>query len=128
MNDADLTTKNNDFDTLGGRLSRARYAKSSSLAEVAMIAGVETRTLKSWETDRSAPRSNRLAMLAGILGTSPAWLLFGRGKSPMQEASPPSAESVKNELDDLKILHQHLGGQIESVEESVRQIEFESVK
>ena len=80
MNDADKTIENNDFDTLGGRLSRARDAQNSSLIQVAKMAGVETRTLKSWESDRSAPRSNRLAMLAGILGTTPTWLLFGRGK------------------------------------------------
>ncbi len=92
MNDADITIENNDFDTLGGRLSRARDAQNSSLIQVAKMAGVETRTLKSWESDRSAPRSNRLAMLAGILGTTPTWLLFGRGNSPLLVAPLPSAE------------------------------------
>ncbi len=127
MNDADITIKNNDFDTLGGRLSRARDAQNSSLIQVAKMAGVETRTLKSWESDRSAPRSNRLAMLAGILGTTPTWLLFGRGNSPLLAAQLPSAESVKLELDDLRAQHQNLGAQIENVEESLRQIELQNV-
>lgn len=78
----DMTVKTGDFDSLGGRLSRAREAQESSVSEVAELVGVEVKTLKAWESDRCAPRSNRLTMLAGILGTSPSWLLFGRGEAP----------------------------------------------
>lgn len=79
----DISVKTNDFDTLGGRLARARAVQESSLSEIAELVGVEKKTLEAWEHDRSVPRSNRLTMLAGILGTSPSWLLFGRGASPV---------------------------------------------
>ncbi len=68
MTVADLSVETNDFDTLGGRLSRARNAKNLSLAQVAELAGVEVKTFEAWECDRATPRSNRLTMLAGILG------------------------------------------------------------
>ena len=48
MTDADLLVKTDDFDTLGGRLSRAREAKDFSLQQLAKLVGVEGRTLKAW--------------------------------------------------------------------------------
>lgn len=69
-------------DTIGGRISRAREAGGYSLAQLARRLGVKTTTLKMWETDRSEPRSNRLAMLAAFLNVSPTWLLVGKGESP----------------------------------------------
>ena len=121
MTVADISVETNDFDTLGGRLSRARDAKNSSLVQVAELAGVEVKTLEAWECDRAAPRSNRLTMLAGILGTSPSWLLFGRGNSPTQESKPDKAESIEIQLNDLKFQLQKINTAIESVEQSVRQ-------
>ena len=87
MPSTDMTTKTGDFDTLGGRLSRARASQNSSLPDIAELVGVEEQTLEAWEHDRATPRSNRLTMLAGILGASPSWLLFGRGTSPISEAA-----------------------------------------
>lgn len=83
MATTDISMKTGDFDSLGGRLSRAREHHNVSLSEVAELVGVEDKTLQAWETDRCVPRSNRLTMLAGILGASPSWLLFGRGASPL---------------------------------------------
>lgn len=120
MNVADLSVENNDFDTLGGRLSRARDAKNSSLDEVAELAGVEDKTLEEWECDRAAPRSNRLTMLAGILGVSPSWLLFGRGTSPKEDLIPANVNSIELELDHLKSQHQEMSVAIENIEETLR--------
>jgi len=77
MPSTDMTTKTGDFDTL----------QNSSVSEIAELVGVEVETLEAWEHDRATPRSNRLTMLAGILGASPSWLLFGRGASPAFEAT-----------------------------------------
>ncbi len=87
MPSTDMTTKTGDFDTLGGRLSRARAFQNASLSDIAELVGVEEQTLEAWEHDRATPRSNRLTMLAGVLGASPSWLLFGRGASPTSKAA-----------------------------------------
>ena len=50
---------------------------SSSLA--AKLSGVQSKTLKNWELDRSEPRSNRLVNLAGVLGVTASYLLDGTG-------------------------------------------------
>lgn len=71
-----------DNDTLGGRISLARDAVALSVEESAAVIGVEQTTWINWENDRSAPRSNRLDMLAGILRVSPCWLLSGQGHGP----------------------------------------------
>jgi transcriptional regulator with XRE-family HTH domain len=118
---ADISVETNDYDTLGGRLSRARDAKNSSLAQIAKLAGVEEKTLEAWECDRAAPRSNRLAMLAGILGISPSWLLFGRGYSPAQESTSADIEPIEHQLDHLKSQLHDISSAIESVEASLRQ-------
>lgn len=126
MNVADISVETNDFDTLGGRLSRARDAKNSSLDQVAELAGVEEGTLEAWESDRAAPRSNRLTMLAGILGVSPSWLLFGRGTSPNREITSGTVESIERQLDDLKFQHQKMSTDIENLEESLRVVASEN--
>lgn len=116
---ADLSVATDDFDTLGGRLSRARDAKSLSLTQVAKLAGVDVRTLETWENDRAVPRSNRLAMLAGILGISPTWLLFGRGASPAQDCTHTDVDSIKLQLNQLKGQLQKVSTAVENVEESL---------
>ena len=120
MNVASLSIKTNDFDTLGGRLNRAREAKNSSLAQVAKLVGVEVKTLKAWECDRTVPRSNRLTMLAGALGISVSWLLYGRGASPMEEADSNDIESTRLRLDQLKSQQQKISTEIMDIEESLR--------
>ena len=68
--------------TLGGRLVRARESQNITRSQLARRLGVNTTTLKAWESDRSEPRSSRLAMLAGILNVAPTWLLVGQGEEP----------------------------------------------
>ena len=70
-------------DTIGERLIRAREAMDLTTSQLARRIGVKTQTLDNWETDLTAPRSNRLAMLAGFLNVSPTWILVGRGEAPL---------------------------------------------
>jgi len=99
-------------DTIGGRISRAREAGGYSLAQLARRLGVKTATLKLWETDRSEPRSNRLAMLAAFLNVSPTWLLVGRGESPTNNTLSDEIGLLETELEtiqtDMLFLHQRL--------------------
>ena len=64
--------------SLGERIAEARDRTGLSVAQFARRLGVKTRTLSSWERGVSKPRSNRIAMLAGALNVTPAWLLSGK--------------------------------------------------
>ncbi|WP_319633652.1 helix-turn-helix domain-containing protein [Pelagibius marinus] len=65
-------------------MGRAREAAGLSVAQAARRLGVKTATWQGWENDRSEPRSNKLTMIAGTLGVSPAWLLTGLGDGPTE--------------------------------------------
>ena len=110
-------------DRIGGRLTRAREAKGLTTSQLARRIGVETQTLHNWETDRKAPRSNRLAMLAGILDVSPTWILVGRGEAPLVDEDSVSddntqgllrlRESIQVKIDDLERIMADVDGKIE---------------
>ncbi len=82
-------------DTLGGRISMARELSRLTIADAAKGLGVETSSWKAWETDRAAPRANRLTMMAGLLGVSPSWLLVGKGTGPVDRPNPEMTTSVQ---------------------------------
>ena len=65
--------------TLGGRIYASRQNAGMSLHMVANLLGVKSSTLKSWETDRSEPRVNKLVALAGLVGVSPTHFLAEEG-------------------------------------------------
>ena len=56
-----------DVATFGDRISGAREAAGMSQTDLAKRLGIAKTTLAAWEDDRSEPRANRLAMLAGML-------------------------------------------------------------
>lgn len=93
-----------DSDTIGGRLTSAREAQSLSVSQLARRLGVKTKTMSDWETDRSEPRANRLVMLAGLLGVSPAWILTGRGEGPTSGFS----------IDDIRLAQAELSQALEA--------------
>ncbi len=75
--------------TLGERISVAREHAGLSEDQLAMRLAVQRQTLDDWEGDGAEPRANKLAMLAGILGVSPAWLLSGAGEGiPAPDEDP----------------------------------------
>ena len=65
--------------TLGGRLYASRQNVGMSLNLTSRLLGVKASTLKSWESDRSEPRVNKLVALAGLLGVSPTHFLAEEG-------------------------------------------------
>ncbi|WP_052699902.1 helix-turn-helix domain-containing protein [Martelella endophytica] len=70
-------------DTLGGRLLAAREHAGMSLDRLAGELGIETQTLKHWETDRSEPSAERLVRMAALLGVRPLWLISGDIERPV---------------------------------------------
>jgi len=65
--------------TLGERIGVARDHARLSEDELAARLAVQGETIQDWESDGAEPRANTLAMLAGVLGVTPAWLISGAG-------------------------------------------------
>lgn len=106
-----------DLDTMGGRLSRARDATGLSVAQLARRLGVKSSTIQAWESDRSQPRANRLAMLAGVLNVSLSWLLHGVGTAPAEETRSDLVRAVSMNMQRLRRLQEETSqiiGQIEN--------------
>ena len=98
-----------DFDTTGGRLSRARDASGLSIRQLAWRLGVKTETIDAWESDRSEPGSHRLPNLAGLLNVSLSWILHGVGSGPAIGRDDESVESTGSQLQRLRTLHAETG-------------------
>lgn len=79
--------------TLGDRIAAARQAAGLTQAGLAARLGVGAKIVSSWENDRSEPRSNRLAMLAGLLNVSVSWLLTGGGEGVAPPETPSTTQS-----------------------------------
>ncbi len=109
-------TGNTDFDTLGGRISRARDGLNLSTAQLARRLGVKSSTVNDWETDRSEPRANRVTMLAGVLGVSPTWLLTGIGESPAAPEVHSELRVLMTQIARLRDSHDDMSKTIETLE------------
>ena len=111
-----------DNDTLGGRIWRARDALNLSAQELADRLGVRTDTISAWERDRSEPRTNRLFTLAGVLGVSPAWLIAGIGEAPKDDLSNSVAGQLRDQLAQVKKLHEQTGKAISALEMEINRV------
>jgi len=117
---SDTTTifeQEQDLDTFGGRLSRARAASGLSEKELAWRLGVKQATIQAWECDRSQPNAQRMNRLSGLLGVSLSWFLHGMGNGPADLEDESALDLVGQQLTKLKLLHAETGqliGHIES--------------
>jgi transcriptional regulator with XRE-family HTH domain len=91
-------TENPEALTLGQRLRLAREAAGLTTAEAARRLGVLKSSWQAWEADAKAPRSNRLAMTAGVLAVSPSWLLSGLGDGPWERQASADPASLLRDL------------------------------
>ena len=108
-----------DNDTLGGRIWRARDALGLSTKDLADRLGVRTDTISAWERDRSEPRTNRLFMLAGVLGVTPAWLIAGIGEAPKDGLSGSVHGQLRDQLAQVRKLHEQTGKAIAALETEI---------
>ena len=83
---------------LGERLRRAREAAGLTVADAAGRLGVLKSTWQAWEAGRKEPRANRLAMIAGVLGVSPAWMLSGLGDGPWDRRTSADPADLLRDL------------------------------
>ena len=110
-----------DFDTLGGRLSRAREASGMSLKDLAWRLGVKKATVQIWESDRAEPGSHRLTTLAGLLQVSLSWILHGVGTGP-SEPHEQVFEAADSQLQRLRMLHAETGALIARLESDLHRL------
>ncbi|WP_419913515.1 helix-turn-helix domain-containing protein [Hoeflea sp.] len=118
----DITIEHPDYDTLGGRISRARDALDLTTSQLARRLGVKTDTVNAWETDRSEPRANRVTMLAGVLGVSPTWLLNGIGDAPHLPAANSEMRGLITQLSKLRKSHDAMGEMIDALEAEAKRV------
>lgn len=107
-----------DEDTLGGRLQKAREGLGLSTAALAGRLGVRAETLRGWEHDRAEPRANRLVMLSGLLGVTPAWLIGGYGDGPEDAEADDAALEAK--LERLIARRDELQREIDRLQQATR--------
>lgn len=112
----------NDFDTLGGRIVRAREALSLDTQEASERVGVTLETYENWEMDRDEPRANKLSMLAMCLSVSPTWLLYGRGKSPISESVSEEVVNIREQLARVNDLQAQTAQAIEVLNQAVSRL------
>lgn len=108
-----------DMDTLGGRIGRAREMADMTHEDAAQQLGVTLETWENWESDREEPRANRIAMLAGFLNVSAAWLLHGIGESPTAAEYSEIALELKTRLSEVEELHAKTGNAIEQLKSTI---------
>ena len=112
-----------DGDTLGGRIWRARDAAHLSTKDLADQLGVRAETVSAWERDRAEPRTNRLFLLAGVLGVTPAWLIAGLGKAPDSDTCDDERDSLREQLALVKKLHEQTGKAIAALEMELNRVQ-----
>lgn len=120
--DLTILDPTNDYDTLGGRMLRAREALGLDENEAAQRVAVTLETYQNWETDRDEPRANKLSMLAMCLSVSPTWLLYGRGKSPISESVSEEVTNIREQLARVSDLQEQTTQAIEMLNQSVARL------
>jgi transcriptional regulator with XRE-family HTH domain len=114
-----------DSDTLGGRLSRTRDALGLSVAVLARRVGVKPATILAWESDRSEPGVERLALVAGVLDVNVIWLLHGVGEAPADEIGPDPLAAISVQLERLRRIHEDTGRIIERLHRELARLNGE---
>lgn len=111
-----------DGDTLGGRIFHARDLAELTVEEAASRIGVTAETLAEWESDRSEPRANKIMILAGVLGVSPAWLISGVGDAPQPPGLAMAIGEMSGEITRLKELALQLTASAENLESRLSEL------
>ena len=114
--------------TLGERIAEAREACGLSTAQAARRMAIKTATLRNWEYGTTAPRPNKLQMLAGVLGVPLLWLVQGSEKHDPIIDRPSRMELLQRKIDRLSRLQKtvsRLSVEIADEVELMRRIEEE---
>ena len=113
--------------TVGDRLALARESQNLTQEQLAKRLGLRVQTIRNWEFDRSAPRANRLQMIAGFLNVSMIWLLTGEGEggpAPCGAGEPISAElsALLGEIRDIRLSNVKANDRLAKLERRLRKM------
>lgn len=113
--------------TMGSRIEQARGQLGLSLRQLATRIGVKPATLENWERDRSAPRSNKLVTLAGLLNVPVIWLLEGEeGRGPGVEVRLFSeTASIAQKLERALAMQQELAAILFEVSADINRLQIQ---
>lgn len=109
--------------TLGQRIRTQRKRLGLTAAELARRAGVTRDTLSEWERDATAPRSNRLLTLAGVLETNIGWLLEGHGQCAPQMDADSEMAALRDQLGQARELVHQLSHNLDALQTRVNALE-----
>ncbi|MCP4876380.1 MAG: helix-turn-helix domain-containing protein [Gammaproteobacteria bacterium] len=116
----------NDHTLVGYQIAKARETKGLSSLQLARSVGVEEATLLNWESERSSPRANRLAQIAGILGVPLAWLIAGEEDEDVTEYDTPDLKetaSIESKLEDAEHLIKQLTALVDDIRGQTRKFQ-----
>ncbi len=95
-------------EKVGVRLGQARQACRLSVEDVADRMAVTAKTVKNWESGKSAPRANRLHILSGILGVPLAWF-YGESEYQLEMLVPRSRlDQLEDKVQRIQTLQNQL--------------------
>lgn len=110
-----------DIATFGDRVVAAREAMGMTQTQLARRMGIQIKTLRNWEEDRSEPRANKLQMLAGMLNVSIIWLMSGQGQGVSELDETDSGDlDMLNEMRDVRAMHLRIGEKLARLERKMR--------
>ena len=110
-------------DTLGARIVLAREDQHLSTSQLARRMGIQTETLRNWETGRKQPRSNRLMTLAGMLNVSPTWLLTGAGEGPVDSLTETEMMHIRDSVIRIREHLRTVYGELEHLQQRLESYE-----
>jgi transcriptional regulator with XRE-family HTH domain len=121
----------NDSILVGYQIAKARETRGLSSLQLANRVGVEEATLMNWENERSSPRANRLAQIAGILGVPLVWLIAGEEDENVTEYDTPNLKetgSIESKLENAEQLIRQLKALVADLRGQTRrgQLELEA--
>ena len=118
----------NDPTLIGYQIAKARETKGLSPLQLSNRVGVEEATLLNWENERSSPRANRLAQIAGILGVPLAWLIAGEEDEDVTEYDTPNLKetaSIESKLENAEQLIRQLSALVDDLRGQPHKVQLE---
>ena len=91
-------------------------------AQLAWRPSIKIATLQSWECDRSEPRADRLATIAGILNVSLSWLIHGVSDAPNDNLNSDIVSLLRGHLEQMKGLREKTDAIIERLETELQRL------
>jgi len=108
----------NEDSGISKRIREAREARGWTQEEFAQRIGSTPDTVADWENGARDPRSNRIIMLAGVLGVSAHWLLDGSAEfAPSDDADPSVA--MQAQVDAMRVKIRELQQMLDELERQI---------